>query len=593
MRIGYSYMRYSSPVQGDGDSIRRQTTGTEAWCERNAVQLDTTLTDPAISAFRGKQRRKGHLARFLADVQAERIPRGSVLIIENLDRLSRENPWDAVPLLCSIVNAGIDVVTLTPSEYVYKRGKDLAPLLLAVCEFTRGHSESASKADRLTELWSARKQQARDKGQPITTRCPAWLQVVDQERIGKHVRGGRFALIPERVQVVKDIFRLAIAGRGLFLIVQHLTDTGVPVWGVKRRDGRRLWTKAYVRKILTERVVLGEHQPHKAGKPDGQPILGYYPAIIDEATWEQAQAALARRKNQPGRIGRNVASLFTGLLWDAKTHGRMLIAWQTSGSKAKRSKKRVLVSADSMEGRTASVSFPNEVFEEAILDFLQEINPADVLGKEPEGEAQALQAERTALEARMAQLEQDMAKDDQPVQTLVRSLRNMNDKRQDLLKREKLARQKEANPQGAAWEEAQSLLAVAVDEATRLRLCDLLATIIQDIWLLVVPSPLQARPTWRPKDKRINGTKTPRPSGSHRFAAVQINFKDGAQRHYLIHHQAAGNGRPGGSDWVSVRWEDHELPGQLDLRQADDARQLAEVLSDPELLTWLKTEHGC
>ena len=31
MRVGYSYAQYSSPQQGDGDSIRRQTEGTQAW----------------------------------------------------------------------------------------------------------------------------------------------------------------------------------------------------------------------------------------------------------------------------------------------------------------------------------------------------------------------------------------------------------------------------------------------------------------------------------------------------------------------------------------------------------------------------------
>src|SRR5689334_22473315 len=134
MRTAYSYLRYSSPEQGDGDSIRRQIAGAEAWCKRNKVALDTgkRMEDRGRSAFKGKHRTTGALAQFLGEVEAGRIERGSVLLIENLDRLSRENPWDAVPLLCSLVNAGVSVVTLSPSEMVYERGRDLTGLVLAV-----------------------------------------------------------------------------------------------------------------------------------------------------------------------------------------------------------------------------------------------------------------------------------------------------------------------------------------------------------------------------------------------------------------------------------------------------------------------------
>src|SRR5262245_13937593 len=131
MRIGYSYLRYSSPQQGDGDSIRRQTKGTVEWCKRHDVQLDTTRTyqDRGRSAYHGRHRKAGGaLAAFLGDVETGQIPSGSVLVVENLDRLSRKNPWQAVPLLCSLVNAGISVVTLSPGEVVYERGNDLTAL---------------------------------------------------------------------------------------------------------------------------------------------------------------------------------------------------------------------------------------------------------------------------------------------------------------------------------------------------------------------------------------------------------------------------------------------------------------------------------
>ncbi len=44
MPTAYSYLRFSSVEQAKGDSIRRQTEATVAWCERNRVGLDHTLT---------------------------------------------------------------------------------------------------------------------------------------------------------------------------------------------------------------------------------------------------------------------------------------------------------------------------------------------------------------------------------------------------------------------------------------------------------------------------------------------------------------------------------------------------------------------
>jgi DNA invertase Pin-like site-specific DNA recombinase len=42
--IAYSYIRFSTPKQLEGDSLRRQTDATEAWCARNKVKLNTEHT---------------------------------------------------------------------------------------------------------------------------------------------------------------------------------------------------------------------------------------------------------------------------------------------------------------------------------------------------------------------------------------------------------------------------------------------------------------------------------------------------------------------------------------------------------------------
>src|SRR5262245_50386478 len=101
--IAFSYIRFSHPSQAEGDSLRRQTEAAKAWCEKNGVRLDTstTLRDLGKSAFLGEHRKnpdRHALAAFLKLAEAGQVPRNSYLIIENLDRLSREHERAALRL---------------------------------------------------------------------------------------------------------------------------------------------------------------------------------------------------------------------------------------------------------------------------------------------------------------------------------------------------------------------------------------------------------------------------------------------------------------------------------------------------------------
>src|SRR5215207_3150924 len=89
--LAYSYIRFSSPEQAKGDSLRRQTEAAAAWCERHGVTLDTSLTlhDLGTSAIRGAHRDnpdKHALAAFLKAVEGGKVRKGSYLVVESLDR---------------------------------------------------------------------------------------------------------------------------------------------------------------------------------------------------------------------------------------------------------------------------------------------------------------------------------------------------------------------------------------------------------------------------------------------------------------------------------------------------------------------------
>src|SRR5437870_4316442 len=109
--LAYSYLRFSRPEQSKGDSTRRQDAMRDAWLEKSGAVLDTSLTlkDEGVSAFTGKHRAspdRHALAAFLDLVQRGRVPRGSYLIVENLDRLSREHIQPALLLVLNLLQAG-------------------------------------------------------------------------------------------------------------------------------------------------------------------------------------------------------------------------------------------------------------------------------------------------------------------------------------------------------------------------------------------------------------------------------------------------------------------------------------------------------
>src|SRR4051794_39547768 len=91
-RKAFSYVRFSSPQQAEGGSLARQARLTAEYCRKKGLTLDESLTlhDLGVSAFRGDNVRDGALAGFLEACRMGRVPSGSVLIVESLDRLSRD-----------------------------------------------------------------------------------------------------------------------------------------------------------------------------------------------------------------------------------------------------------------------------------------------------------------------------------------------------------------------------------------------------------------------------------------------------------------------------------------------------------------------
>lgn len=123
-----SYVRFSSHKQERGDSLRRQEAARDAWLARHpGVVLDTSLTlaDLGVSAFRGKHRAddKTALWHLLRAVESGRVTPGTFLVVESLDRLTREELGDAFELVLGLVNRGIRIVQLSGRVHTTEAGE--------------------------------------------------------------------------------------------------------------------------------------------------------------------------------------------------------------------------------------------------------------------------------------------------------------------------------------------------------------------------------------------------------------------------------------------------------------------------------------
>src|SRR5262249_3596149 len=266
----------------EGDSERRQTDLTKAYCRRQGWLLsDKTYEDLGVSAFHGKNALVGNLGEFLRAVQSGTVPPGSVLIVESLDRISRQGIDEGYDVVKRILKAGIRLVTLTPErEFDVTATKSLSKGALEIqLILERAAEESERKSERIYAAWVGRREKAR-RGEDVLVAgtLPAWIDN----------RGGKLRLIPERGQVVQRVFQLAWSGYGRHRIAQALQSEGIPPFG-----GQGEWPSCTIGFILTDRRALGEYQPRKRNRElDGPPIPNYYPAAVSEQEWLAARAGM-------------------------------------------------------------------------------------------------------------------------------------------------------------------------------------------------------------------------------------------------------------------------------------------------------------
>jgi DNA invertase Pin-like site-specific DNA recombinase len=327
----YSYSRVSTPRQLAGFGLERQAIDeTRKWCEANGLTLDESniLHELGRSAFHGDNTQPTTtLGQFLTAVEAGRIERGDYLVIEHLNRLTRENIRRALGLLLLLIDHGINVVTSHDKRIYSDKSETLEiDLIVAIVFLMDAHKSSAEKQRVALNNWEKKRRAARDGGL-LTSMIPTWCSIDEKGKIVPN----------DKAKIVGHIFTDVARGMGCWTIAKRLNDEHIPPLngGKQKRHPdthealgpiSELWSVSAVAKLIQNDAVLGWYQPHrvvdKKRVPHGEPIL-YYPRVIEQNLADRARAQIASRRvtggtagaGRPlgGRKGVYISNLFTGI----------------------------------------------------------------------------------------------------------------------------------------------------------------------------------------------------------------------------------------------------------------------------------------
>jgi DNA invertase Pin-like site-specific DNA recombinase len=477
---------------------------TRAYCERKGWILDDSLRpDRGISAFRGKNAAVGALGEFLRAIETGRVKPGDVLIVESVDRISRQGIDEGYETCRHILKRGVRIVTLSPErEYDAEALKRLTKGALELqIILERAAEESETKSDRIRAAWKRQRADASNGQGKAHFVPPAWLRLNDDKT--------EFLVIPEAAKAIRTIYELAGQGMGINRITARLNEGGVPPITagltkkgapIKRCTGKVTdsWRHSYVAKLMAEKAVTGEYQPHvmRDGKrvPIGDPIPNYFPTIIPLQEWYAVRQAVKERGKTRGRQGQGVANLFTGLIRDARDGQNMNLVLANTVKGINNARR--LVSYGSRNGERGSVrlSFPYDIVERAFLESVRELKASDILGGKPDGKT----AEIAALTARLDELEgkiakvQERALAEQGVDALLTLLEKLDGERKATLTALEAAKAEAAHQQPEeALGEVQTLVEL-LDKSQgeersdlRLKIRARIKQLVAEMWMLV------------------------------------------------------------------------------------------------------------
>ena len=293
--VCYAYTRFSSPQQSTGTSIERQESLAKEYAEKHGYEL-LLLKDEGKSAYHSDNLNY-ELGNFMKLVENDEVLPSSILLLENLDRLSRDKLSKSISLFTKIISSGIKIADLSNNK-LYSDESGIDDFIVSLTTLWRGHSESKSKEDRLKRTWKIKRDNIENK--KLTSVCPAWLKLNGAKN--------NFIVSEERKNIINRIFKLSLEGYGYEKIAGTLNEESIPSF-----KGKKGWHKSYIQKIIHGKSVIGEYTPHlKQNKKriPLEPVTNYFPKVVSYSLYNAVHERLKKIKNHSGGRNGNISNLF-------------------------------------------------------------------------------------------------------------------------------------------------------------------------------------------------------------------------------------------------------------------------------------------
>ncbi|WP_095068021.1 recombinase family protein [Pseudomonas sp. Irchel 3A18] len=288
MSKAYAYVRWSTAEQGEEgrDSHSRQITPLQAFTEAKGVPVVETVIDKGISAFRGANARIGQLKGLLDRVENGEIERGDYIIVESIDRLTRQKLTDSVDLIQSILKKGVRLHTVFDNKtYSYDDpSRDLETLILVGVIAKRAHEESETKSKRLKSSWLKKRDAAETT--IIRKQCPYGFRYDEKTQA--------FAIVEGEAQEIRHIFEL-LKHMGILESIKRVNQYS-----------KRRWTRKHIDELIKTKSPIGvlclsRRKEDGNGRVLDRYVPGYFPKVIEEADFDAAVSAIKGRFNENKR----------------------------------------------------------------------------------------------------------------------------------------------------------------------------------------------------------------------------------------------------------------------------------------------------
>ena len=294
MTTAFSYRRFSSLKQETGSSLDRQLELAKEICEEKGWKLADLPPDAGISGFKGANIHTGALGIFLKKVLAKQIPIPCILILEKMDRFSRNEVDLVIPDFLKLLQNGVEIFTCSDRGHYTLADIRSNPMLLqfAIMTMAMANDFSKSLSKRLKKTWQVNAGKAL-KGETVNfgNWQPRWINFTKDG----------FKL-NEKAEVIKGIVKEYLKGQSMVKIASRLNREHTPNIGQRGH----VWTQGSIHYVLKTDALIGNLHLQ------GIDIDGYWPAVIDKKEWNGLQSLLSQNKNKKGglRENANIANLF-------------------------------------------------------------------------------------------------------------------------------------------------------------------------------------------------------------------------------------------------------------------------------------------